>query len=173
MDGTHDIETCARVSERVYSEVVHALHQNGILLEGCLLKPNMVTPGQAFTGTKATSVDIARFTIRTLQRTIPSSIPGITFLSGGQTEEEATMNLNVMNQIAQTMKNVPWNLTFSYGRALQHSCVTKWEGKEENVEAAQAVFLERARQNSLAQLGKLENTGTTGGQSLYQGDYVY
>jgi len=176
MDGSHDIETCARVSERVYSEVIHALHQHGVLLEGCLLKPNMVTPGQSYTGPKVTSLDIAKYTIRTLQRTIPSSIPGITFLSGGQGEEEASINLDAMNKLAQLMKNVPWNLSFSYGRALQHSCVTKWAGKEENVEAAQAIFLERAKQNSLAQFGKLEISGSVSGeatQTLFQGDYVY
>jgi len=139
IDGSHDIETCSRVSERVYSEVIHALQQNGVMLEGCLFKPNMVTPGQDYLP-KATPMDIAKYTIRTLQRTLPSSMPGVTFLSGGQAEEEASINLDAINKLGNLMKNVPWNLSFSFGRALQHSCVLTWNGKEENVEAARAIF---------------------------------
>jgi fructose-bisphosphate aldolase class I len=178
MDGAHGIEVCARVSQRVWSEVAYALHQNGVLLEGCLFKPNMVTPGQKYEGPKVSPMEIAEYTVTILQRCLPSSFQGVTFLSGGQTEEDATDNLNAINVFANSQPNrVPWKLSFSYGRALQHSCVTAWAGKEENVEKARAILMERAKQNSLAQLGKLEvGQGSKSGsssESLFQGSYVY
>lgn len=171
MDGEHDIETCARVSEHVYSAVVAALHANGVFLEGCLLKPNMVTSGQA-AKVQAGPLEVASYTIRTLKRTIPAAIPGITFLSGGQTEEQATINLNAMNKI-QT--NLPWKLSFSYGRALQASTIKTWGGKEENVAEARKVLMVRCKANSEAQLGKYEGGPVEQGanQSLFEAGYVY
>jgi len=173
MDGEHDIETCARVSEHVWSEVMHALQQNGVLLEGALFKPNMITSGQSFKP-QASALDVASYTIRSLQRTLPASMPGVTFLSGGQTEEEATLNLDAINRLAKTMTNVPWRLSFSYGRALQASCIKTWAGKEENVEAARAVLLKRAKANSEAQFGKYEGGSTLESNvSLFEKNYIY
>lgn len=175
IDGDHDIETSARVSERVYSEVFKALHENGVLLEGSLFKPNMVTSGQACK-TQANAHEIASYTIRTLQRTLPAAVPGVTFLSGGQTEEEATVNLNAINVLVNNApQRVPWNLSFSYGRALQATCIKTWAGKEENIEAARAVLIVRAKANSEAQLGKYTGSGASEGASvsLFEKDYVY
>lgn len=170
MDGPHDIEHCAKVSEHVYAEVVKALHDNGVLLEGCLLKPNMILHGTE-SNKKATPHEIASYTVRTLKRTIPSSIPGIMFLSGGQTEEEATINLDAINKL----EGKPWHLSFSYGRALQASTIKTWGGKDENVKKAQEVFVERAKANSEAQFGKY--AGGAGGElasvSLFEKKYVY
>jgi len=173
MDGPHDIEYCARVSEHVFAAVVKALHDNGVYLEGSLLKPNMILPGTEWKGEKGsiTPLHIASYTVRTLKRTIPGSIPGIMFLSGGQTEEEATVNLDAINRL----EGSPWVLSFSYGRALQASTITAWNGKEENFKKAQEVLIERAKANGEAQLGKYK--GGAGGeaakQSLFEPKYVY
>ena len=129
-DGAHDIEECARQSERVFSEVMKQLIKHNLLLEGLLIKPNMITPGATSTE-KRSAQDIAWYTLRTLSRTFVPAIPGIMFLSGGQSEEEASQNLNDMNKITTIPK--PWSLTFSYGRALQSSCQKAWSGKAENV----------------------------------------
>eukprot|EP00004_Rigifila_ramosa_P008976 TRINITY_DN20432_c0_g1_i1.p1 TRINITY_DN20432_c0_g1~~TRINITY_DN20432_c0_g1_i1.p1 ORF type:complete len:374 (+),score=92.96 TRINITY_DN20432_c0_g1_i1:48-1124(+) len=169
-DGNHSIERCAEVTERVQAAVVKALHDNHVNLHHILLKPNMVTPGSE--APKATPQQIAHFTVRTLQRTMPPAVGGIMFLSGGQTEEEATLNLNAMNQL-KTRK--PWALSFSYGRALQASVLKAWSGKPENVPTAQQVFFERAKANSLAALGYY--TGGAGGaaasESLHVKSYTY
>lgn len=171
VDGTHSIDECAEKSEKVYSAVVKALHDHGVLLEGSLLKPNMVTPGSECSN-KVSAQEIAWKTVRTLLRTIPGAIPGIMFLSGGQSEDEATENLNEMNKLTNVKK--PWNLSFSYGRALQHSCLKAWLGKTENIQAAQKVFLEKAKNNSLATLGQYEgSTSSTGKESLHVSNYVY
>jgi len=175
IDGDHDIETCARISERVYNEVYKACHECGVLLEGSLFKPNMITSGQGCK-TQANSHEIASYTIRTLQRTLPVAVPGVTFLSGGQTEEEATINLNAINILVnKNPQKVPWNLSFSYGRALQATCIKTWAGKPENIEAARAVLLARAKANSEAQLGKYEGGANIEGSSvsLFEKDYVY
>jgi len=170
VDGTHSIDECAAASEKVYSSVVKALFDHGVLLEGALLKPNMVTPGSD--ANKVSAQEIAWKTVRTLLRTIPGAIPGIMFLSGGQSEDEATDNLNEMNKLTNVRR--PWNLSFSYGRALQHSCLKAWLGKEENVAAAQKVFLEKAKNNSLATLGQWEgSSSSTGKESLHVSNYVY
>jgi len=174
MDGDHDIETCARISEKVWAQVTKALHDHHVLLEGCLLKPNMITPGQGHSSYKTTTPhEIASYTIRSLKRTIPAAIPGIVFLSGGQTEEEATLNLNAMN--ALTDEVIPFRLSFSYGRALQSSCLKAWMGKTENLAQAKQAFLTRAKANSEAQLGKY--AGGAGGKeasaSLFEKDYKY
>jgi fructose-bisphosphate aldolase class I len=131
----------------------------------------MVTPGSDSTK-KVSAQEIAWKTVRTLLRTIPGAIPGIMFLSGGQSEDEATANLNEMNKL-QGVKT-PWQLSFSYGRALQHSCLRAWLGKTENVQEAQRVLLERAKNNSLATLGKYEGgSSSSGSESLHVKGYVY
>ena len=114
-DGEHNIDVCAEVSERVFSAVMQQLFQQHLLIEGLLLKPNMVTPG-ASCPTRASADEIAWYTVRTLSRTIVPALPGVCFLSGGQSEEEASLNLNAMNKLTGIAK--PWALTFSYGRAL-------------------------------------------------------
>jgi len=149
-EGDHDIITCAKVTKEVLSVVFKALADHHVLLEGCLLKPNMVTPGSSSTE-KASPEDIALMTVKTLQSTVPPSLNGVVFLSGGSSEEDATLNLNAMN-VLDTRK--PWTLTFSYGRALQSTCLKTWGGKPENKDAAQKVLLGRAKANSEAQLGK-------------------
>lgn len=150
MDGDHNIARTAEVQEEVLAAVYKACDLNGVLLEGSLLKPNMVVPGSDFTGTTSPD-EIGKYTIRTLERRVPSSVPGIMFLSGGMSEEEASVNLSAMNALD---RKGPWSLSFSYGRALQQSCLKTWMGKPENVAAAQQALLARARANSLANLGK-------------------
>jgi len=171
MDGTHDIETCALVSERVYAAVIKALNDRHVLLEGILLKPNMILPGQE-SGQVVTPQQIAWYTVRTLCNTIPPSVPGIVFLSGGQSEEEATLNLNAINSVTEFRK--PWVLSFSFGRALQDTTLKTWKGLKENSELAKEVFFHRARSCSLAQLGQYQ-TDTTGtsSTSLYEKKYIY
>eukprot|EP00992_Anisonema_acinus_P007013 TRINITY_DN2617_c0_g1_i1.p1 TRINITY_DN2617_c0_g1~~TRINITY_DN2617_c0_g1_i1.p1 ORF type:complete len:376 (+),score=106.56 TRINITY_DN2617_c0_g1_i1:56-1129(+) len=171
MDGDHDIEVAAAATEHVLATVYKYLEINGVLLEGSLLKPNMVCPGTGCTK-KYTAADIAYYTVRTLSRTVPAAVPGITFLSGGQSEEEASLNLNAINVVDLVR---PWRLTFSYGRALQASTIKAWGGKAENVAEAQKVFLGRAKANGLAQLGKYEGGegGAGAADSLYVANYKY
>lgn len=132
-DGDHDITKCAEVSEKVFNAVMHELITQGLLLEGLLLKPNMVTEGASH-GKEASPEEVAFYTVRTLSRTITPAIPGITFLSGGQSEERACKNLNAINKLA-VVKH-PWAMSFSFGRALQSSVLTAWGGKDENFKAA-------------------------------------
>jgi fructose-bisphosphate aldolase class I len=170
IDGTHTIEQCQRVSERVWSEVVTSLHRHGVIWECCLLKPNMVVPG-AESGQKVTAEQVAAYTVSTLARTIPAALPGITFLSGGLSEVQASEYLNAINRIDLPR---PWRVTFSYARALQSSALSVWAGKEENVPAARKVFLHRARMNSLAQLGKyVRADDDKESKSLYVKGHVY
>ncbi len=169
VDGSHNIEECARASEKVFAAVMKALLDQGVLLEGMLLKPNMITPGSESKETK-TSQEIAWYTVRTLSRTMVPAIPGIVFLSGGQSEEQATQNLNAMNQLTGIPR--PWALSFSYGRALQDTCIKTWQGKPENVKKAQEAFLIRAKSNSEATLGKYAG-GTGSTESLHVKSYVY
>jgi len=169
-DGDHDIERCAFESERVLTAVFEKLNLHNVLLEGCLLKPNMITPGQDFKGPKADPDQIAYYTVRTLQRTVPPALVGVVFLSGGQSEEEATINLNAMNKLPKERR--PWALTFSYGRALQASAIKVWGGKVENREAGKKAFIVRAKANSEAQLGQYKG-GASGGESLYEAKYTY
>lgn len=122
-DGDHPIEVCARVTEIILAACVQSLHDHNVLLEGCFLKPNMVTQG-ASCPDKKTAKEIAWLTVRTLARTIPPAIRGVMFLSGGQSEEEATLNLNEMNKVTEQAR--PWALSFSYGRALQSSTLKAW-----------------------------------------------
>eukprot|EP01126_Amoeba_proteus_P019885 TRINITY_DN2035_c0_g3_i1.p1 TRINITY_DN2035_c0_g3~~TRINITY_DN2035_c0_g3_i1.p1 ORF type:complete len:173 (+),score=7.86 TRINITY_DN2035_c0_g3_i1:412-930(+) len=172
MDGSHDIAVCARVCEHVFASVTKALHDNGVLWEGSLLKPNMIAPGASATPGKP--ADIAAYTVRTLARTMPPSLTGVVFLSGGQTEEEATVNLDAINKLAKNAR-VPWALSFSYGRALQASTIKTWDGKVENLENARQVLLSRCKANSQAQLGQYLGGASTEGsnESLYVADYIY
>jgi len=172
-DGDQDLARCQKVTETVLAYTYKALADHHVFLEGTLLKPNMVTPGQAHPG-KYSPQDIARATVTALQRTVPPAVPGVVFLSGGQSEEDATIHLNAINQY---VGKKPWVLTFSYGRALQASAAAAWNGKDENIGAAQAVLLHRARSNSAASLGKY--TGEDGApvsaaaQSLFVAGHAY
>lgn len=149
-DGEHDLIRAQKVTETVLAAVYKALNDHHVFLEGTLLKPNMVTAGQSCS-TKYTPQDIAKATVTALSRTVPPAVPGITFLSGGQTEEEASVNLNAINQFPGKK---PWALTFSYGRALQASVLKAWGGKTENVKAGQEELIKRAKANALACQGK-------------------
>ena len=146
MDGDHDIDRCEEVTEQVLYAVFKALLQYGVTLEHMILKPNMVLPGKDCR--TADPYEIAEATIRVFRRAIPAAVPSINFLSGGQSPEEATINLNTINQIGG-----PWQLSISFGRALQQPVLKAWQGKIENVEAAEIALLKRARLNSLARQG--------------------
>ena len=149
MDGDHSIERCEGVTEWILKEVFQELYYAGVKLEGMILKPNMVVPGKKCA--KQNSVEeVAERTVKVLKRCVPAAVPGIAFLSGGQSDEEATAHLSAMNAIG----GLPWALTFSYGRALQAAPQAAWAGKPENVAAGQAAFAHRALMNSLAALGK-------------------
>ncbi|KAK5638417.1 hypothetical protein RI129_012712 [Pyrocoelia pectoralis] len=167
IDGDHDIDRCQKVSETVLAAVYKALNDHHVYLEGTLLKPNMVTQGQSH-GTKFTSEEIARATVTALSRTVPAAVPGITFLSGGQSEEEATVNLNAINRF---IGKKPWALSFSYGRALQASVLSAWGGKDVNIKVAQMEFMKRAKANGDATMGKY-TAGSAGGQAGKEGLFV-
>jgi fructose-bisphosphate aldolase class I len=152
MDGDHDIARCAEVTEWVLKEVYLELYYNRIALEGTVLKPNMVIPGKK-SAKKASVEEVAARTVQILKRCVPSAVPGIAFLSGGQSDEEATAHLDAMNRIG----GFPWKLTFSYGRALQAAPQKAWSGRSENVAAAQRAFSHRAKMNGLATLGQWKN----------------
>lgn len=140
-DGEHDLQRAQKVTEAVLSFVYKALQDHHVFLEGTLLKPNMVTAGQSC-AKKFSPEEVAKATVTALQRTMPAAVPGVTFLSGGQTEEEASVHLNAINLHAGKK---PWALTFSYGRALQASVLKAWGGKDENVAAGQEELLKRAK----------------------------
>jgi fructose-bisphosphate aldolase class I len=147
--GDHSIERCAEVTAETLEAVFKELRLAGVDLSGMLLKPNMVTPGLRSRQT-VTAEEIAQRTVDTLRAYVPAAVPGIAFLSGGQSDEEATANLSAMNRIP----GLPWALTFSYGRALQTSALVTWNGDEQNVAAAQRAFTHRARMNALAATGE-------------------
>jgi len=149
MDGGHDIDTCNQVTEWVLKETFQQLYYQKVALEGIVLKPNMIVPGKK-SSKKASVQEVAEKTVRLLKACVPGAVPGIAFLSGGQSDEEATAHLDAMNKLG----DLPWNLTFSYGRALQHAPQTTWAGKTENVAAAQRAFLHRAKMNGLATRGQ-------------------
>ena len=149
MDGDHDIDRCMMITEWMLKETFQELYYNRVALEGIVLKPNMAIAGKK--SAKRASVDeVAEKTVKMLRNCVPGAVPGIAFLSGGQSDEEATAHLDAMNKIG----NLPWRLTFSYGRALQHAPQKAWSGRSENVAAAQRVFSHRARMNGLASLGQ-------------------
>jgi len=170
-DGDHSLERCQKVTEKVLAAVYKALNDHNVYLEGTLLKPNMCTPGMQ-SGHKSIPTENARATVTALQRTVPPAMPGVVFLSGGQSEEEASVNLNAINQF-QGKK--PWALTFSYGRALQASALKAWTGKKENVKAGQAEFLKRAKANSESSLGKYTGglVGAAAADTLFVANHAY
>lgn len=170
-DGEHCIGKCQAITERVLSSQFKALKDHNVYLEGILLKPNMVTPGQGATK-RNTPEEIANATVTAFRRTIPPAMPGVVFLSGGHSEIDATKYLNAMNQHSDCR---PWKLSFSFGRALQASALKAWGGNSDNVKAAQDAFLVRARANCLAALGKYENEEASGDadESLFVANHTY
>ncbi len=149
MDGNHDIDRCYQVTDWVLKETFQQLYHNRVALEGMILKPNMAISGKKCPK-KASVAEVAEKTVRLLKSCVPSAVPGIAFLSGGQSDEEATAHLYAMNRIG----GLPWPLTFSYGRALQAAPQQAWSGKAENIAAGQRAFSHRARMNGLAALGQ-------------------
>ncbi|MGY8781283.1 MAG: class I fructose-bisphosphate aldolase [Fidelibacterota bacterium] len=151
MDGTHDLDDSFVVTEEVLHTIFFELYSQGVQFEQMVLKPNMVMTGYDASD-RAGVEEVANATLQCFLRTVPAAIPGIAFLSGGQSDKDATAHLNKMNQLLS--KNKPWNLSFSYGRALQQAALKAWEGKEENISAAQDAFMKRAKLNSLATKGE-------------------
>ncbi len=148
MEGDHSLESCAEVTAATLRAVYEQLHEQKVLLEGTLLKPNMIMPGKLYSQ-RATPEQIAEATIQCFRRAVPAAVPGIVFLSGGQTPVEATVNLNAMNALGSW----PWQLSFSYGRALQEPPLRAWQGKADLMTAGQQAYLHRARCNSAARFG--------------------
>jgi fructose-bisphosphate aldolase class I len=149
MDGDHDIDRCYAVTEWTLKRVFEELYDQRIALEGMVLKPNMVVAGKK-SAKRAGVEEVADKTLRVLKACVPAAVPGIAFLSGGQSDEDATAHLDAMNKAG----GLPWRLTFSYGRALQAAPQKAWAGKSENVAAAQRAFAHRAMMNGLAALGQ-------------------
>jgi fructose-bisphosphate aldolase class I len=149
MDGNHGIDQCCEVTEFVLKETFQELYYQKVALEGMILKPNMAISGKK-AQTRAGVEEVAEKTVRLLKSCVPPAVPGIAFLSGGQSDEEATAHLDAMNRIG----GLPWKLTFSYGRALQAAPQKAWSGKAENVAAGQQAFTHRAMMNSLASKGE-------------------
>ena len=150
MDGTHSIDTCHEVSQKAFTRVFDELNKQRVFLEGIVLKPNMIVSGIGCSE-QAGVEEVADRTVEVLKATVPDEVPGCAFLSGGQTNENATAHLNMMN--SKHEESLPWNLTFSYGRALQASALTSWSGKDENIPTAQEAFFQRAKFNGLASKG--------------------
>ena len=149
MDGTHSIDESYHLTTETLYNVFYELVSQGVELEGMVLKPNMVLSG--YDCSEQASVEqVAEMTVDCFLNTVPAAVPGIAFLSGGQSDELATAHINAMNQI----DNIPWNLTFSYGRALQAPALKSWSGKDKNISSAQDVFMKRAKFNSLATKGE-------------------
>jgi len=170
-DGEHDLARCQKVTEQTLAYTYKALADHHVFLEGTLLKPNMVTPGQS-SAKKATPEEIGLATVVALRRGVPAAVPGVVFLSGGQSELEATKNLNAINKV-NLIK--PWGLSFSFGRALQASVLKEWQGKDANIEKAQKTFLHRAMANGNAQLGKYssEADSAAAAESLFVAKHSY
>jgi fructose-bisphosphate aldolase class I len=153
MDGAHSIERCEQVTSDALSAVFSQLHAHRVHLEGMILKPNMVISGKK-AASRANRQQVAEATIRCLKRYVPAAVPGIAFLSGGQSSEEATEHLSLMNKLGP----LPWALSFSYGRALQDVALKTWAGKPENFAAAQKAFHKRAKLNGFASVGNYNPT---------------
>ena len=150
MDGKHSMEWCAAITEQVLRSVFDQLYTQGVMLEGMILKPNMVLPGLACPNQE--SVDaVADVTVKCMLRTVPAAVPGIAFLSGGQSPESASERLNAMN--VRFKSQMPWGLAFSFARAIQQPALEIWQGREENVQAAQQALYYRAKCNSAARRG--------------------
>ena len=170
MDGDHDIATTASVQEWVLRTVYEALAANGVFLEGSLLKPSMTTAGAACS-TRPSAEEVGEFTARTLSRTVPAAVPSILFLSGGLSEEDASLCLNAINEAA-AQGYAPWHLGFSFGRALQHSCLKHWGGSD--VAAGQAALMARARANGAASRGAyVAGSEPSDDESLFVSNYSY
>ena len=168
MDGNHSIERTAEVQEKVLVEVYKACAENNVFLEGTLLKPSMTVQGAENTN-KVSSEEVAKMTVRTMNRCVPAAVPGIMFLSGGLTEEDASVYLNTMNSIEN---NSATSLTFSYGRALQQSCLQAWQGK--NLEAGQKALMARCQANSEASMGDYVSGSQPSSQdTLFEAGYKY
>jgi len=150
MDGNHTSEKCEEVSEKVLTVLFEELKKVGVDISGIILKTNMVIPAKE-SGQKKTAQEIAKATVGLFKKVLPNELPGQAFLSGGQSEIEATENLNAMHKM---FPSLPWQLSFSYGRALQDSALKAWKGDAANIKAAQEKLLHRAKMNSLATLGK-------------------
>ncbi|XP_012253567.1 fructose-bisphosphate aldolase isoform X1 [Athalia rosae] len=171
-DGDHDLARCQQVTEQVLAAVYKALADHHVYLEGTLLKPNMVTPGQSCPK-RASPQEIAAATVTALSRTVPPAVTGVTFLSGGQSEEEASVNLDAINKFPGKK---PWALTFSYGRALQASVLRAWAGKPDQIVAGQQELIKRAKANGAACQGKYvagSISSTAGGSSLFVKSHAY
>ncbi len=152
MEGDHDVDRCEDATEETLREVYYQLGRQRVQLEGTILKPNMVLSGKEASD-RAPAQEVGRRTVDTFRRTVPSAVPGIVFLSGGQSDEEATVNLDAINRHAATV-NTPWELSFSYGRGLQAAPLKAWGGRAENVETAQRAYYHRAYLTSAARKGQ-------------------
>jgi len=153
MDGSHSIERCFEVTERTLHYVFNALYTNHVLLEGILLKPNMIISGSACQQ-QADARKTADMTLKCFHRVVPAAVPGIVFLSGGQSEEQATSHLNAINS---ENAHPPWELSFSFGRALQTTALSRWQGQSKNTLAGSQAFVRRAQLNSMARYGKYQS----------------
>merc|ERR1712029_213497 len=170
IDGDHDQQTTAKVQERLISTVYKFLEENNVMLEGTLLKPAMTVSG-VDAKTKPSPEEVAQMTVQTLERVIPPAMPGVTFLSGGISVEDASIYLNEINKLN---RKGPWAMTFSFSRAMQSSCIKKWAGKKENKEEAQKQLLARAQANSEASKGEyIPGSQVSDEASLYVKNYVY
>ena len=171
MDGSHTIERCEDVTGGVLHSVFHALFEQDVLLEGMLLKPNMVIAGKEC-ARQASVPQVATATLRCLRRHVPAAVPGIVFLSGGQPARLATAHLNAINQLPGPK---PWKISFSYGRALQDPALEAWRGRDENLEAGQHALRHRASLNGAASLGNytdaMEQTGPATDDPLHPRDW--
>ncbi|MDP9381200.1 MAG: fructose-bisphosphate aldolase class I [Chloroflexota bacterium] len=155
MDGSHTLERCDEVTHETLHSLFDALHRHRVHLRGVLLKPNMVVPGKQ-SPVQASVEQVARTTVECLLRSVPASVPGVVFLSGGQSGAQATAHLNAMNRLYKGQ--LPWVLSFSYARALQDAAMKTWGGKPENIEAAQKAFYDRLRLAALAATGEYDES---------------
>lgn len=169
MDGSHSIEDAFEITVKTLRIVYEELARHHVDIECTLLKPNMVRQGVSSSNT-ITAADIGKWTVDALLASVPSTMPGVVFLSGGMSEVEASVALNEINR---TGKNTPWYLTFSYGRALQSSVLKTWQGLPQNREKAQSVLYRRAKANGLAALGKYEKEIENDATSLHEANYAY
>jgi len=169
LDGEHDIDTTMQVAKDIWAETFKYMADNKVMFEGILLKPSMVTPG-AECAKKADPETVASYTLSMLKSRVPPAVPGIMFLSGGQSELEASLNLNAMNQAPN-----PWHVSFSYARALQNTVLKTWQGEEANVKAAQEALIVRAAANSAAQQGKYDpaKEAESAKVGMFEKGYVY
>ena len=169
LDGEHTIDQTLEVAQATWAETFKYLADFGVMFEGILLKPAMVTPG-AECSERASPEKVADYTLKMLNRRVPPAVPGIMFLSGGQSELEATLNLNAMNQSPN-----PWHVSFSYARALQNTVLKTWQGQDENRDAAQQALLRRAKANSDAQKGSYSPEGEdkSAAEGMYEKGYTY